>query len=309
MEQSITTLLGEIAGTTEVLEKTRTKEQGITQTKEVLKTGLERAQQELYDRIWNGESTGNVVDDIIIATKGSQNAEAYANFRRLMIEFAKYKGEFVAGRHKDHHAFGRPVLVGIISGDMPTFCWNPPQYEKPYVRLPISPAVSFDSEWDYGYLNVSQSSWKIYVDKDEIGRGKKCCYELEKLWDERNGDIHIGDEAVWKFIYNHSKNPFSPMVTFIHLASVLSRPAMTVPVLKRHVEPLIKGLEENMSELYGARRKLSEINKAVVRCPGIFSTPTMVHIEEARQEATANLKEAVRCVRYASHPHKIKEKK
>lgn len=300
MKQSISALLGELAGYEDSLERARGKKRNLNRDEHVLEGARERAREELYDRIWQGESTGNVLDDIVIATKGAPDSHAVEQFRSFMERFQLHRGQFVAGRGVAHDF--NLVLVGVVDSGIPIFC-----HKKAHIILPISPAVSFNASWPYGYQHLNYTRWSITINKDDC-RERRRCYDLESLWDSK-ADIHIGDEAAWKFVYDRAKNPLSPMLTFIHAASAVGRPIMTIPALKGHVGPLVEGLEENMSRLYNARKKLAQIIEDVVVCPGIFSGPVGVDVEKARETATENLKEAVLCIRYASRPHQLKDKK
>lgn len=307
---SLTALLGDIAGTEEVLGRTRSKESHLAQEKASHQRSLQRAKAELYERIWSGESTGNVVNDIIIATKGILDAPASENLRALMARFAAHRGQFVARSHYDQSAVGRPILIGIISGDVPTLCWNPQQYERPYAQLPIVPAVSFDSTWPHGYKNLTASSWKIRIDREETGREGKRCWELERLLGKDSDDIHVGDEAVWKYICKScTQQEFGPAVTLVRVASGLGRPLSSIPCLKKCIDPLLARTQETIGRFYGMRKIYEKAAAELGQCPSLFAKELDHRLQALMRTNDEILSTAEQFVRHASEPHMLKQKK
>lgn len=299
-KDSITTLLGERAGAQELLAKSRRREHEIGLTRQDLASGAERLDREIYDRIWAGESTGNAVDDIVIAIKGAPDMHVAEKFRSLMGRFAVHKGQFVAGRHKVRESFDQ-VLVGIISSDMPMFCWS-----KKEILLPLSLAVSFDSNWQWGFEHIHPAAWTIEINKEETGANRRC-YFLERLW-EKN-EIHIGDEAVLDFLMKTVRHKYGPVVTLTRVASALGRPVSTVLTLGKHMSPFLGDMRGCLPEMIEARNALTRINERT----GWISKEDIAN--EFCDKIKGNLADVVKIIevvettlRHAEHPHILTEK-
>ncbi len=297
-------LFSELTLTETSLERNRLKRRGISQDASALEKAMLRIREEIYASVWKGESTGNVLSDIVIATKGTVNTDAVDRFRALMDEFAKHKGEFVAGYHCSYRAVGLLVLVGIVSGDMPIFDRN-----RQEIWLPIRPAAYLDSSWQWGFQNIRHGVWRIPVDKNETMRGEKRCWGLERLWEANSGDIHIGDEAVWKFLTKGGNHKYGPIVTFVHLASALGRPLASVDFLRDKVAPFANELRLALPELIGTRRTLTLTEKKLASLEKqSLLGESLEHVSDALKDVTEKIEATKTFLKYFVEPHVLVKK-
>ncbi|MBI4068392.1 hypothetical protein HY413_03220 [Candidatus Kaiserbacteria bacterium] len=312
MKQSLHTLMTETVSAEEVLASNMHASAKVSRTAETIKRRLSQLQNEVYDRVWAGETTGDKIDDIVIATKGRYDAQVAGKLRVLMEKFARHQGQFVAGRHHaDTHSFDH-VLVGIVDADEPLFCYRPKEaYTKPYIELPIKPAIFYDSGWQWGFKNLEKSAWRISIDKEE-SLSRQRCWGLERLLevDMKCPSIHIGDEAVWEFFPKTGRHKFGSLVTFAHIASALGRPLSTIPAFKERVEPFVTEAKSLVPNFVKAHAVLAEI--------GVPFAPSRKHpfVKDFFEEAGSalhDIKESLgamkRFLRAMEHPHKIKKVK
>ena len=311
MKQSLGSLLAEAASAEEVLASNARSSSRARQTVATIEHGLTRLRGEVYERVWAGETTGDKIDDIVIATKGRYCPEVAGKLRALMEKFAKHQGQFVAGRHReDTHSFSH-VLVGIIADNEPLFCFKPKEaYTKPYVELPIKPAVSYDSGWPWAFKNLSKSEWRISIDKEEVLKRQRC-WELEKLTkvDTSYPSIYIGDKAVWEFVLKTGQHKFGPIVTFAHIASALDRPLSTIPALKERVGPFVTEVQSLVPSFVKARATLAEIKAQFESARAHpFVKDVVEETESALHDVTESLEAMEQFLTHVKKPHRIKKK-
>lgn len=295
------TLTYEIANMRKALEQISSKERQICGTKAALKQGFERAEREQYDRVWAGESIGNVFDDVIVATKGTLDTHATEKFRVLMERLASHRGQFIAGRADICGNFNQ-VLIGVIGSDRPIFCW-----EKGEIILPIEPAVSFDVSWRYGFQNLITSVWAIKISKDETDRNGRC-YDLEQMWEDAT-NIHIGDEAVWKFLNKGGNQKYGPIVTFVHVASALGRPLATVPLFKKLSQTFAEELRASLPSLIQMISVLKKMQKSIAPISSnIMVSELFEKTDRVHSEVVGQIEEIQTFLTYVEKPHQIKKR-
>ncbi len=270
---------------------------------------LSRLQREMYHRVWTGETTGDKIDDIVIATKGSYNAQVAGKLRALMEKFAKHQGQFVAGRHRNNISSCDQVLVGIVDTNELLFCRRPKEsYTQPYIELPIKPAVFYDSGWQWGFKNLGKSEWRIFIDKEE-SLTRQRCWGLERLIevDMKNPSIHIGDESVWEFVQKTGQHKFGSLVTFAHIASALGRPLLTVPAFTDRTAPFVADIEGLVPSFVKARTALTEVETSFKK---VREQPFVKDVMEETESALHDIKESIgameQFLKYVKRPHRIK---
>src|SRR3989344_4866309 len=311
MKQSLGDLLAETMNAEEVFASSARVSSKATRTVATIEQGLTRLRGEVYGRIWAGETTGDKINDIVIVTKGMLNKNAADNLRALMARLAKYEGEFVAGRHCTDAHFDR-ILVGIISGSEPLLRLKPMgRYAKPYIELPIEPAVSYDSGWPWAFKNLSKSERRISIDKEEVLKRQRCL-ELEKLTkvDTSYPSIYIGDKAVWEFVLKTGQHKFGPIVTFAHIASALDRPLSTIPALKERVGPFVTEVQSLVPSFVKARATLAEIKAQFESARAHpFVKDVVEETERGLHDVTESLEAMETFLKRVEPPHQIKKGK
>ena len=312
MKRSLQALVTEATGAEHAMTSSVQTSTWADQTVENVKQELSRLQSEAYRRVLAGETTGNKIDDIVIATKGRLDRNISQNLRALMEKFAQHKGEFVAGHHRhDTHLFSH-VLIGIISPGEPLFCFKPDaSWTKPYIELPIRPAVSYDSSWQWAFNNLHKDKWRIYIDQEETLKRNRC-WELERLIevDVKNPSICIGDEAVWDFVLKTGRHKFGPIVTFAHVASALGRPLSTIPAFKERIQPFVAEVKSLVPSFTKAHKVLVEIE---ARFEKLGEQPFVKDVFDETRSALHDVKDGLDAMKaflkIVERPHKIKKAK
>lgn len=176
------------------------------------------------DRVWldmnAGASTGDPIRDTVVLIRHQDDQEMYERLSKMMAPFATHRGEFAACFDWFNHT--RKLLVGIICGEAPSY--KPNSYR---IQMPMSPAIVFETEWQWGFNNLKKADWGIELGPEANPR----CWELEKWVESSARDLYVGDAAVWTAI-STLKLKCDPMAAFTRVASALGRPLASAEVLK-----------------------------------------------------------------------------